>query len=115
MKPKVDTELKRLEREGILYKVKFSNWATPIVPVVKPSATVRICGDYKGTVNPQLETEEYPLPRIDGIFTKLAGEQRFTKIDLGQLTPIKGCTDTNTLYSESLQHQQFGRGQPIES
>jgi len=82
MKPKVDAELKRLEREGILHKVKFSDWATPIVPVVKPNGTVRICGDYKVTVNPQLQTEEYPLPRIDDIFAKLAGGQKFTKIDL---------------------------------
>ena len=45
---------------------------------------MRIYGDYKGTVNPLLETEEYPLPRIDDIFVKLAGEQRFTKINLKQ-------------------------------
>ena len=84
MKPKVGVELKRLEGEGILHKVKFSDWSTPIVPVVKPNGTVRICGDFKNTVNPQLQTEEYPLPRIDDIFAKLAGGQKFTKIDLRQ-------------------------------
>ena len=84
MKPKVDVELKRLEREGILHKVKFSDWATLIVPVVKPNGTVRICGDCKVTVNQQLQTEEYPLPRIDDIFAKLAGGQTFTKVDLKQ-------------------------------
>jgi len=42
MKPKVDVELKRLEREGILHKVKFSGWATLIMPVVKPNGTGRI-------------------------------------------------------------------------
>lgn len=55
LKPKVEVELKRLEEEGILSKVNFSNWATPIVPIVKPNGTVRICGDYKITVNPQLQ------------------------------------------------------------
>ena len=84
MKPKVEVELKRLEKEGILHKVKFSDWATPIVPVAKSNGTVRICGDYKITVNPQLQTEEYPLPRIDDIFAKLAGGKKFTKIDLRQ-------------------------------
>ena len=45
LKPQVGAKLKRLQREGIIHKVKFSNWATPIVPVVKPNGTVRICGD----------------------------------------------------------------------
>ena len=61
LKPKVDAELKRLESEGILEKVTFSDWATPIVPVVKPNGEVRICGDFKVTVNPQIETEQYPV------------------------------------------------------
>lgn len=60
-------------KRGISYKVKFSHCATPIVPVAKPNGTVRICRDCKGTVNPQLKTEEYPLPRINDIFAKLAG------------------------------------------
>ena len=84
MKPKVEAELKRLEKKGIPHKVKFGDWATPIVPVAKSNGTVRICGDYKTTANPQLQTEEYPLPRIDDIFAKLAGGQKFTKIDLRQ-------------------------------
>ena len=54
MKPKVEVELKRLENEGVLHKVKSNDWATPIVPVAKSNGTVRICGDYKITVNPQL-------------------------------------------------------------
>ena len=78
MKPKAEVELKRLEKEGILPKVKFSDWATPIVAVAKSNGTVRICGD------PQLQTEEYPLPHIDDIFAKLTGGQKFTKIDLRQ-------------------------------
>ena len=84
LQPKVEAELKRLEREGILNKVAFSDWATPIVPVVKRNGEVRICGDFKVTVNPQLQTEQYPLPRIEDIFAKLAGGQKFTKIDLRQ-------------------------------
>lgn len=51
LKAKIELELDRLEREGIISPVEFSEWAAPIVPVVKPNGTVRICGDYKCTAN----------------------------------------------------------------
>ena len=51
LKTNVELELERLEREGIISPVEFSEWAAPIVPVAKPNGTVRICGDYKLTVN----------------------------------------------------------------
>ncbi|MCG8113098.1 MAG: RNase H-like domain-containing protein [Candidatus Thiodiazotropha taylori] len=84
LKEKVEKELERLEKEGIIQKVDHSDWATPIVPVPKGDNTVRICGDYKTTVNPQLKVDQYPLPKIEDIFASLAGGQRFTKIDLRQ-------------------------------
>ena len=84
LRPKVDKELRRLQNEGILTKVKRSEWATPIVPVPKKDGSVRICGDYKGTVNPELQAEQYPLPCIEDIFAKLAGGQKFSKIDICQ-------------------------------
>ena len=84
LRPKVEEELRRLQNEGILTKVKWSEWGTPIVPVPKNDGSVRICGDYKVTVNPELQAEQYPLPRIEDIFARLAGGQRFSKIDLRQ-------------------------------
>jgi len=82
LKPKVEAELDNLEQEGVLSKVDYSDWATPIVPVVKRNNTVRICGDFKTTLNPVLQVDKYPLPRIEDIFASLAGGQKFTKIDL---------------------------------
>ena len=84
LKEKVETELERLENEGIIQKVDHNDWATPIVAVQKGDNTVRICGDYKTTVNPQLQVDQYPLPKIQDIFASLARGQRFTKIDLRQ-------------------------------
>ena len=43
----IETELGRLVKEGTIEPVEFSEWATPIVPIVKEDGTIRICGDYK--------------------------------------------------------------------
>ena len=82
LKEKIAEELKRLERIGVLEKVEFSDWATPIVPVLKPDGTVRICGDYKVTINPALDVPEYPMPMAEELFTQLNGGQSFSKLDL---------------------------------
>ena len=84
LRPKVEAELTRLEKDGILSKVEYSEWATPIVPVVKRNGSVRVCGDFKVSVNPVLLAEQYPLPRIEDIFANLAGGKHFSKLDLRQ-------------------------------
>ena len=84
LRPKVELELKRLEDQGILSKVDWSDWATPIVPVVKKNGAMRIRGDFKVSVNPVLHTDQYPLPRTEDIFASLSGGQHFSKIDLAQ-------------------------------
>ena len=53
--------------------VHFSDWATPIVLGAKRDGSVRICGDYKITLNRVLKSEVYPLSRIEELFTALAG------------------------------------------
>ncbi|XP_046841958.1 uncharacterized protein K02A2.6-like [Xenia sp. Carnegie-2017] len=73
LKDKVKEEIYRLEKLGVLEKVEFSDWATPIVPVLKPDGSVRICGDYKVTINQSLDVQEYPMPTAEELFTKLRG------------------------------------------
>jgi len=82
MKQKIDIELTRLERDGIIQPVQFSNWAAPVVPVVKPDGSLRLCGDYKITINKAVLTETYPLPKIDELFSVLSGGKSFSKLDL---------------------------------
>ena len=82
LREKVENELDRLQQCGVISPVQFSDWATPVVPVVKKSGEIRLCGDFKVTINPVLDIEHYPLPKIEDIFAELAGGTSFTKIDL---------------------------------
>jgi len=59
--------------------VTHSQWAAPIVPVPKGDVKLRLCGDYKVTVNPSLEVDKYPLPKPDDLFVTLAGGKHFTQ------------------------------------
>ncbi len=52
------------------------------MPVVKKDGSIRVCGDYKLTVNLAAIVDCYPLPKIDDIFASLAGGKTFTKLDL---------------------------------
>jgi len=55
-----------------------------VVPVPKPDGTVRLCGDFKTTINPILQVDQYPLPKPEDLLTILAKGKKFLKIDLLQ-------------------------------
>ena len=82
LKPKIDTELDRLVKEGVYVPVGYSRWAAPIVPVLKNDGKVRICGDYKRTINKAAHCENYPLPRTEDLLATLNRGQKFSKLDL---------------------------------
>ena len=64
--------------------MQFSEWATPVVPIIKKDGSVRLCGDYKVTVNQASKTDTYPLPVIEDMLASLAGGTAFSKFDLAQ-------------------------------
>ncbi|BHF70367.1 hypothetical protein SprV_0301341700 [Sparganum proliferum] len=66
--PKVEEELDRLQKADIIEPMQYSEWAAPIVPVLKSDGSVRICGDYKLTINSASKLNPYPLPRIEDLF-----------------------------------------------
>ncbi|XP_025758532.1 uncharacterized protein K02A2.6-like [Oreochromis niloticus] len=82
LRPRVEAELKRLTELGVITPVEHSDWATPVVPVNKKDGSVRLCGDFKVTLNSQLCVDKYPLPRIEDLFASLAGGQHFSKLHL---------------------------------
>ncbi|KAL0872183.1 hypothetical protein ABMA27_004590 [Loxostege sticticalis] len=82
LKDKIDNEIDRLVQLGVLKPVDHSDFASPIVPVLKRNGTVRLCADYSVSINKFLVVEQYPLPTIHELFSKLYGGEQFSKIDL---------------------------------
>lgn len=80
----VKAHLSKMEADGVLTPVNYSEWAAATVNIPKVDQTVRICGDYKVSINPWLELDQYPIPKPQDLFTKLAGGEKFTKLDLLQ-------------------------------
>ena len=84
MRRRIESELDNLQTVNIIKKVTHAEWAAPVVPVVKKSGSIRLCGDYKLTANKAVILDRYPLPLAEELFSELAGGERFTKLDLSQ-------------------------------
>ena len=84
LKTGIEEEIHRLVNLGVIEKIEYSDWAAPMVPVRKPNGKIRICGDYKVTINQYLDNPQHPMPRPDELFSKLNGGEKFTKLDLSQ-------------------------------
>eukprot|EP00731_Ephydatia_muelleri_P004101 Em0002g277a len=84
LKEAVERELDRLEEAGVIEKVTHCEWAAPVVVVPKKNGTVRLCGDYKVSINQALMVDQYPLPKPSDLFAALSGRKWFTKLDLAQ-------------------------------
>lgn len=84
IKPKVDAEIDRLLKEGVIVPVQSSEWATPIVIAHKKNGQIRICGNYKITVNPHINIDRHPIPRVQDMHAKMQGCSFQTKLDFSQ-------------------------------
>ena len=83
IKDTVERELDSMVEKEILSPLSYAEWAAPIVPIQKQNEGIRICGDFKVTVNKCSEKDKYPIPRIEDLYTKLAEGTVFSVLDLG--------------------------------
>ena len=82
LKGVIEQDLEQLETLGVIEKVQYSDWAAPIVPVQMADGTIRLCGNYKVTVNPALKVDQYPVLKPEDLFATLARGKKFSKLDL---------------------------------
>ncbi|XP_055916389.1 uncharacterized protein LOC129949142 [Eupeodes corollae] len=82
LRDSIAEEINNLVAQGILIRVDHSDWATPIVPIVKANGKIRLCGDFKITLNKYMIATEHPLPTIDELFNAMNGGDKFSKVDL---------------------------------
>ena len=61
----LDFELQCLWQQGIRELVESRPWATPLVVVPKSNGKLRVCGDYKVTINQCVKKKVYPLPTVE--------------------------------------------------
>jgi len=59
---KVEAALHKQVADGELEAVDRSEWAAPVVVVTKKDGGIRICADFKMTINPHLHMQTFPLP-----------------------------------------------------
>ena len=67
LQPALDEELNQMQKDGII-ATDNSEWATTMVIVPKGNGKIRVCGDFKVTINQCVEIKLYPLPMIEDIF-----------------------------------------------
>uniref|UniRef100_H2ZTP2 Eukaryotic translation initiation factor 2 alpha kinase 4 n=1 Tax=Latimeria chalumnae TaxID=7897 RepID=H2ZTP2_LATCH len=109
---KVNAELERLQKEGIIEPVEFADWAVPVVPVLKADRqTVHICGDFKTTVNRvgyhiNAEGLQLVAEKVCAIAralepTKVCEFCELCILVLGRISILKSLTLTTLLYPDT--------------
>ncbi|XP_026526821.1 uncharacterized protein K02A2.6-like, partial [Notechis scutatus] len=84
LKPKIDEQLDKLIAQGVLEPIDHARWETPIVTPIKPDGSIRICGDYRATLNHALQQSADPVPVVQHHLHSLGGGKIFAKLDLAQ-------------------------------
>ena len=84
LREKYNQALDKMIENNVIFPVAYSKWAAPVVPVMKPDNSIRLCGDYKLTANKAILMDSYPLPKPEDLFASLAGGTIFSKLDMSQ-------------------------------
>lgn len=81
-KEEVEKMIQEMVDNGIWEKVEYCEYGTPLVTAPKPNGGLRICGDYKSTINRFLKDFNHPTPTVENILATLSGMKYFFVIDI---------------------------------
>ncbi|XP_066969122.1 uncharacterized protein [Macrobrachium rosenbergii] len=109
VKPLLEKELKRPEEIGVIKPVSFSEWASRTVNVIKSDGeNVRICADFKETLNLVCNIDQYPLPVPEDIFATLARGHSHSKLDLSHACHQLKLSEESQKYMIISTHKGLG-------
>ncbi|KAK7574018.1 hypothetical protein V9T40_011209 [Parthenolecanium corni] len=82
----VEAEIDRLAYEDVWEPVDTLQtpieWASPLVVTLRKNSKIRLCGDFKRTINPYILPQPYRLPTFEEVTAAFAGFTEFSTIDL---------------------------------
>lgn len=82
LRDRVSQYLEKLEKQKVITPIKTSEWASPVVVVMKKNDGIRLVIDCKVSINKQIIPNTYPLPSAQDIFAGLSGSKVFCSLDL---------------------------------
>ncbi|CAK9291042.1 unnamed protein product [Gordionus sp. m RMFG-2023] len=67
----VSKEINKWIKDKITEPIQDVRWVSLLTPVFKDDGSLRLCADFKDTVNPALEDFDYPISRIIDLIAKI--------------------------------------------
>ena len=104
------TEINKLLDAGVITHSQ-SSWSAPVIMVVKPDGSYRMCIDYR-RLNKLTVKDVYPLPRIQDMLNSLNGAQFMSSLDLLKgfyQIPVADEDRHKTAFSTTFGHYEFQR------
>jgi len=80
LRKEVDNLIEEMRQQGVIEE-SCSPWISPAVLVRKKDGSVRFCVDFR-KLNAITKKDSYPIPRIDDMLDRLAGNTWFSSLDL---------------------------------
>jgi transposase InsO family protein len=82
----IKNNAERQVKDNIIERVDVMSdpieWASPLVIQPKKNGKVRICADFKATINKYIKEQIHPLPTLNVVADEFAGFTEFSLIDL---------------------------------